>query len=511
MKILYFLAHPGVVGGADKVLLKEAKIMQMRGHNVHVLLPLADEYANTDVKNLCDTLFLSYEECCYKCAVCIEDIDILATDVDYVDITKRVESFAPDFIHYNQLNLTAEVVSNQFRIPHLMSIFPVSEESFNIEWCNVFPKYHCADSILYSDKWKTGLHIESRCIRVPYEKSVEVDVKQTVDDGYIRIINVGNVDRYKRQLDLIKCVEKCIANGMKIMLTFLGYCNSSYGVECANYVEEHSLRGMIHFKGYVDNVEEYMSTSDVLIHTSSTESYPGVLVEAMANHVPIISTPAGGITELVVDGENGFLTGGFGEEYISEAFERFLVAREDGSLNRIIENAYITYCNNHSFSAVGERLEEYYNQIMCNYDFRGTFCISELKDLVKDIRYCFPNSDYSEYTLNHLWYLYHIRRIAREQSYTSAYIWGAGQYGFKIREWVEVLEICLKGYIDKNKKGSYLGVNIYSPSEIIIADDEVVFVAIGNADAMKDINQGLILTGKKRNFDMFNAVNNPCV
>ena len=46
---------------------------------------------------------------------------------------------------------------------------------------------------------------------------------------------------------------------------------------------------------------------DVLVLTSITEGLPNVLLEAAASGVPIVTSAAGGASEVVVDGETGFV------------------------------------------------------------------------------------------------------------------------------------------------------------------------------------------------------------
>jgi len=46
---------------------------------------------------------------------------------------------------------------------------------------------------------------------------------------------------------------------------------------------------------------------DIVVLTSITEAFPNCLLEAMSQSKPILSTPVGGVPEMIRNGENGFL------------------------------------------------------------------------------------------------------------------------------------------------------------------------------------------------------------
>ncbi|MGH9856527.1 MAG: glycosyltransferase, partial [Acidobacteriota bacterium] len=63
----------------------------------------------------------------------------------------------------------------------------------------------------------------------------------------------------------------------------------------------------VHFTGVQQNVIPFYSTIDVYMISSVFEGLPIALLEAMAMRLPVVTTPAGGIPEVVIDGHTGFL------------------------------------------------------------------------------------------------------------------------------------------------------------------------------------------------------------
>jgi glycosyltransferase involved in cell wall biosynthesis len=77
--------------------------------------------------------------------------------------------------------------------------------------------------------------------------------------------------------------------------------------ELKDYVKTYGLEDSIYFPGQVDNVHEYLQASDVFVSPTEKDAFPLALIEAMACGLPVISTPVGGIQEIITDRQNGLL------------------------------------------------------------------------------------------------------------------------------------------------------------------------------------------------------------
>lgn len=75
-------------------------------------------------------------------------------------------------------------------------------------------------------------------------------------------------------------------------------------------VEQRGLTAVVDFRGYLSDPEmvcQQYEECDVFVLPSLTEGFPRVLNEAMAMGVPVVATRAGGIPELLNDGEHALL------------------------------------------------------------------------------------------------------------------------------------------------------------------------------------------------------------
>lgn len=63
----------------------------------------------------------------------------------------------------------------------------------------------------------------------------------------------------------------------------------------------------VYFKGNIPNAGSYIKYVDILILPSNYEGLPMVIIEAMAMSKPVIASNVGGISEIVRNGENGYV------------------------------------------------------------------------------------------------------------------------------------------------------------------------------------------------------------
>ena len=125
------------------------------------------------------------------------------------------------------------------------------------------------------------------------------------------------------------------------------------------------LKDRVIFKGEIPNKEvtEYMVASDVFALPSLSEGFPVTILEAMASGLPIVVTKVTGITEIIINGENGFLAE---PKNTKEIAEKILLLLEDEEMRERISRNNKENVKKYRWESVVERLEEIYrsyNQI----------------------------------------------------------------------------------------------------------------------------------------------------
>jgi len=90
--------------------------------------------------------------------------------------------------------------------------------------------------------------------------------------------------------------------------------------------QELKIADCIRFTGPVnhEDVPLWISASDILVLPSLSEGRPNVVLEALACEVPVVATNVGGIPELMVDGETGYLVPAKNPVELSRKINRLL-------------------------------------------------------------------------------------------------------------------------------------------------------------------------------------------
>lgn len=118
------------------------------------------------------------------------------------------------------------------------------------------------------------------------------------------LVHTSNFRKVKRTEDVVKIFAKVIKT-IPSKLLMVGDGPERSG--CEQLCRDLGVTDNVRFLGKQDAIEEILSVADLFLMPSQSESFGLAALEAMACKVPVISSNAGGLPELNVDGETGFL------------------------------------------------------------------------------------------------------------------------------------------------------------------------------------------------------------
>lgn len=117
----------------------------------------------------------------------------------------------------------------------------------------------------------------------------------------------------------------------------------------------------VHFLGKQEAIEELLAISDLFILPSETESFGLAALEAMACEVPVISTNTGGVPEINIHGETGFLSNvGDVEDMAKHAIG---LLKDEAKLALFKKNAY-KQAKRFSLENIMPKYESYYKEVL---------------------------------------------------------------------------------------------------------------------------------------------------
>ena len=128
---------------------------------------------------------------------------------------------------------------------------------------------------------------------------------------------VGRIEDAKGQYLLIEAMKEL--EGLNIKCLIVGSAmDEVYLDKLKQKVKDLRLEERVVFTGFTKNVSEYMQLFDINILATENETFGLVVIEAMANKVPMVATNNGGPLEIIDDGIDGLLFNGSAKDLASK-------------------------------------------------------------------------------------------------------------------------------------------------------------------------------------------------
>ena len=162
-------------------------------------------------------------------------------------------------------------------------------------------------------------------------------------------IHVGRNHPVKNHGRLFNVFSRLEAEGVNFILIVLGDEYDSWNVTLKNSKN-------IFLLGPKNNVGDYMAQADFFVLSSDFEGLPMTLLEAMSMGVVPISTPAGGVVDVIEDGITGYLSENFDDDTFYRKVKQAIV--EKGHITSVAIKSY--YENHYSMETCAKRYYQIY-------------------------------------------------------------------------------------------------------------------------------------------------------
>ena len=171
------------------------------------------------------------------------------------------------------------------------------------------------------------------------------------------IVHTSNFRKVKRVDDVLRVFQGILkAMPAKMLLVGDGPERANMEILCRELDTCDDTR----FLGKQEAIEELLSVADLFLMPSEKESFGLAALEAMACEVPIISTNAGGLPELNINGKTGFMSN-IGD--IEDMTKNALYVLQDENLAEFKQNA-LKRAKDFDISKILPQYEDVYKEVL---------------------------------------------------------------------------------------------------------------------------------------------------
>lgn len=121
-----------------------------------------------------------------------------------------------------------------------------------------------------------------------------------------RLLAVGRLSQEKNYTYLIDTCGKLWDEGYKFHLNILGEGPEKENLE--QKIKKLNLQRFVELKGFTDNPYPWINSADIVICSSVYEGLSTIVLESLILGKPVVTTPCGGMKELLGDSDYGLIT-----------------------------------------------------------------------------------------------------------------------------------------------------------------------------------------------------------
>jgi len=184
-----------------------------------------------------------------------------------------------------------------------------------------------------------------------------------IEAGDVAIAIVGRLAPIKNHSFFLKVIEQLLEKGvLNIKVFIVGDGSERELIEKMSNSLNKKYGQKITLTSWIFDIARFNKGMDIICLTSDNEGTPVSLIEAQASGIPVISTDVGGVRDIVLDGESGFITKlGDIETYVEKL--RLLVENEKLRV-KFADNGRSFVKERFNYQRLAKDMSDYYRELL---------------------------------------------------------------------------------------------------------------------------------------------------
>jgi len=259
-------------------------------------------------------------------------------------VFQLLSQIKPDFIHLNgRAMIYTSLALLLKRIPSVYTVHTMANKEYNkyiriyVKFLfKMFPSLFMPVAIgksvcktvqeTYGSEYDTYIYNGSSEINVSEKFDSVFDEIEHLkkDDNTLVFTSIGRIAPEKNTLLLVDVFNALLDSGQNVCLCIVGYDSTKEQVYMSECKTANKYPDKIKFVGQKNNIADYLRCTDASCLTSKYEGLGIAALEAFSMGVPVLSTPSGGPSDIIISGVNGYISEHINVESYVEILMKFI-------------------------------------------------------------------------------------------------------------------------------------------------------------------------------------------
>ncbi len=256
-------------------------------------------------------------------------------------------------------------VVGSFRGSHI-NYSPIADSSLAATYRKTFKEYDGFHAVSYDIAKEAGKYSLNGCTTYRIPGAVDDNlVNKKLDakriNGTLKFVSVGRGHWIKGYSYVLEACRVLAQKKIDFNYTIVGAAGNE---ELLYLIDDMGIGRHVTLTKIVphDHVFDYYRKNDLLLLPSLKEGIANVVLEAMATGMPVLSTDAGGMGEVITNGVNGWLVPPRDPKAIVEVIMNIIKGKWD--IDKIVANARVTIEQDHLLSGQISAFDKMYKEIL---------------------------------------------------------------------------------------------------------------------------------------------------
>jgi glycosyltransferase involved in cell wall biosynthesis len=193
-------------------------------------------------------------------------------------------------------------------------------------------------------------------------KRGETRKKWSLNDEEIAVAIIGRLAPIKNHSLFLDVIQTLAQKGIKARYFIVGDGQEKTSIEKRAKELENDFNIRIELTSWIKDIATFNAGMDIICLSSDNEGTPVSLIEAQASGVPVISTDVGGVKDILLEGETGFVVPKNDVKSFSEKLQLLIENKEIRS--NMSQNGWNYVRDKFMYTTLVKNMENYYAELI---------------------------------------------------------------------------------------------------------------------------------------------------